>query len=298
MRALQKNKLQKVGTMFDVIIIGGGPAGITDAIYLKRAGKNVAIIESFLLGGQINMLTKVSNYPAYDEVDGQTLAQSFARSAKRFGIEIIHDTAIKTEFGKVHKIICKKQTYTAKAVVVATGLVPKKANLQGEEQFFGKGVSYCATCDGYFFKDKNVGVISHNLSGLKDAKYLSSIAKKVILFDDGKFAKTQDVGFSYAKFPQYIVGDKKLEGVVAGGQKISLDGLFVCLGRCANTSFLGNEIKLKQGYIVTDKNLQTNIGGVFAIGDIRDKSIKQIVCAQADGVLCSVSVLKYLNQAN
>ena len=276
--------------MFDTIIIGGGVAGITLAVYLKRAGKNPVILEKYALGGELNMLETIENYPSENIVSGLELAKKFASAVKRFEIPVKYVEVSDIEILKDHQIVkTTKGDFEGKTTVIACGLAPKKANIKGEDELFGKGVSYCATCDGYFYKNKDVAVISQNGSGIKSAMYLSGICNKVYLVNEGimpRIALAENIEICYQK-PTKIAGDNMVKALECDSRELAVSGVFISLGYAPNLSFLPKQIKTEKGYIITDEKMRTNIPSVYAIGDIRYGSIKQILTAQADAVTCA-----------
>ena len=281
--------------VYDVLIIGGGVAGMSAAIYAKRAGKNVAIIEKFALGGQVLQLEKIENFPSQTSIDGISLSQMFSKQIKNLEIEIIYDEIISVSFGKMHKLQGKKDEYFAQKVVVATGMAYQSLGI-GEEVLMGRGVSFCAVCDGNFYKNKKVLVASKKGSGIKDALYLSKMADEVVLLD------SEDMSV-YAKANKIqnlkVVSNCKILSVNGsmkfGSIKADVDGktqdfeasaLFVSLGRKAGTSILQENINLdEKGFVVVDDNMRTSVDGVYAIGDVRNGHLKQIVTACSDGAI-------------
>ena len=278
--------------IYDVLILGGGVAGMTAAVYAKRAGKKVAIIEKFALGGQLSELGKIENFPSQAQIDGMTLAEMFRKQIKALEIEVIFDEIEDADIAGEMKVLNGKLgQYSAKSVIIATGMGYKSANI-GEEKFLGKGVSYCAVCDGNFFKGKIVGVLSKKGSGYKDAKYLSSLAKQVIMFDSEDMsilAKNNSVKnieiVSNAKVKSLVVDDV-LKEIVLEKENVKLDGLFVCLGKKPGTSLFEGKLSLdKNGFVIVDEKMQSSVSGVYAVGDTRAGVLKQLVTACADGAI-------------
>ena len=299
---------------YDVIVIGGGPAGYTAALYCARAGFSVAVMEKLYAGGQINETAWVDNYPGYPEgIDGVSLGQKFQAAAERFGAKTIY-----TEVIGVHLLEAEKQvqtlegTYTAAAVVIATGAGHKHLGLSDEESLVGRGVAYCAACDGNFYRGKTVAVVGGGNSAAADALLLSRIAKKVILIHrrdslratkiyHEPLMKAENVEIRWNREVMQLLSEEKLTGVkirnVNSGavEEISLDGLFVSIGRQPATELFRDQLPLDDGgYIVADETTQTPVPGVYAVGDVRTKALRQVVTAEADGAAAANQIEIYL----
>ncbi len=277
---------------FDVLIVGGGVAGMSAGLYAKRAGKNVAIIEKNALGGTVATLNRISNFPSQTEIDGWTLSEMFAKQVKENQIETIFDDIISVDFSQKKKVLHgKKEEYFADKVIIATGLTPISLGLN-ENEFVGCGVSYCAVCDANFFKNKKVCVASLRGSGIKDAVYLSNIVKDVVLIDSTDLSKFENANkipnlkvVSNSKIEK-ILGEKFVSGIQVDGENINTDGVFISLGKKPKTDIYQNMLALdERGFIKTDENMQTSVDGVFAIGDVRSGVLKQIVTACSDGAI-------------
>lgn len=281
---------------FDVLIIGGGVAGMTAGIYAKRRGRNVAIIEKFTLGGQILSLNRIENFPSQSEIDGLTLGQMFAKQVKHLGIEVILDDIEKIDFtGKEKILFGKKQTYRAESVIIATGLasVPLGKN---EDDFLGRGVSFCAVCDANFYKGKDVCVASKGGSGIKGALDLAGVCSKVTVLDSQDMSKFAS-NFKNPKIEvvsnveiEKVEGSDTVEGVLVklnGKEKLfKTSALFVELGKRPKTDIFKRVLDLDdRGFIKTDANMQTSQENVFAVGDVRSGFLKQIVTACGDGAI-------------
>ncbi len=295
--------------MYDVIVVGGGPAGLTAAIYAVRANKKVLVLESTACGGQIINTSTISNYPAAPGITGLEFGQRLQQQAEDLGVEI--------EFEQVEKIIendgskivqTEDDQYKAKAVIIATGTEPRRLSLDNEEKFTGRGISYCATCDGGFYKDKTVAVFGGGNSALHEAIYLSSIAKKVYLIHRREEFRASADLVERARAsenieiiaPAVIVGlhgDNKLEKIsLDNGQELELDGLFVAIGREPKAKGLIDGLKLAEGdYIEADERCLTNIPGIFVAGDVRQKELRQLVTATSDGAVAATAALNYVN---
>lgn len=292
------NIMEKI---YDVLIIGGGVGGMSAAIYAKRNGKSVLIVEKSALGGQVASLQKIENFPSQKQIDGFSLSQMFASQVKNLGIEVYFDDIQKVNFdGEIKQIFGKKSTYLAKNVVIACGL--KSVELDAmDEKFLGNGVSFCAVCDANFFKGQTVCVASKNGSGLGEARVLSAVCKNVILFDSGDlsvFEKNNKISnlqvFSCSKITK-ILGENVVDGVevdVDGKvQKFDVKAVFVALGKLPNTKLFEGQLDLdEKGFIKTDENMRTSKNGVFAVGDVRNGVLKQIVTACADGSIAGANI--------
>lgn len=287
--------IKKEGKMkFDVVIIGAGAGGMSAAIYAKRAGKSVLILEKMLAGGQMNAIDKIANFPSYENVSGYELALNMRKQVESLGVEIKNEEVVSCSLLGEEKIVrTHKNEYVAKSIVIATGARSKPLDVQNEKQFLGRGLSYCATCDGKFFEGKNVAVVGTSETAKNDILYLCNLASKIYFvttsekkcFCDEKIEEETD-----SKIVD-ILGENKLEGIVIKSlkdekeQKIFVDALFVELGKSPDLSaFEGLELDSK-GFVVVDGHMQTNIKGVFAVGDVRSGSLKQIVTACSDGAI-------------
>ncbi len=299
---------------FDTAIIGGGPAGLTAAIYCARAGMNTLLIERAILGGQMSMCSTIENYPGFPSgISGVELSARFEDQAKRFGVETIWGEVQSVELlPKLKKINLIDNSFTAKTVIIAIGTQPKKLNIPGETEFMGKGVSYCATCDGAFYKDKKVVVVGGGNSAIQEALFLTKFASKVyILHRRDKLradyiladrAMTDPkIEIVWDSIPLSFNGEKKIESVSIKNVKtnetkeIICDGVFIYIGEAPNTALFRDEIDLTpEGFIKVDERMRTNIDGVFAAGDICNKNFRQIATAVGDGAIAADSARKYL----
>lgn len=302
--------------LYDVIIIGAGPAGVSSAIYLKRANKKVLVFEKNVVGGQVAITPDVKNYAGFIGESGYELASIMEKQLKENDIELRYEEVVKTELkGKEKIIYTHNGTFKARSVILCLGAGSKKLNAENEKQLAGKGVSYCATCDGNFFKNKEVVVIGGGNTALEDVQYLSPICKKVILVhrrDEFRadpitvdsVVKLSNVEICYSSAVPRFEGENFLTGVVIKDLKtnvekvVRVDGAFISIGRAPDVDFLNGEVEVdNMGYIVCDSKLQTNIAGVFVAGDIRPKLLRQIVTAVSDGAEASVYALNYLRQS-
>ena len=304
--------------MYDIIIIGGGPAGLTASIYALRAKKSVLLIERYAPGGQVAQTGKIENYPGFKSIDGLELSNLMFEQASDLGLETIYTDVIKYDLlGKVKKVETYDGTFECKAVVLALGAVARQLDVENEKKFIGKGISYCATCDGNFFKDKNVAVVGGGNTSFEDCLYLADIVNKIYLihrrdeFRGDKhtllklkeFEKVGKIEFVLNSVVKALNGEDKLTSVVVENKidktlrEIPVDGLFVAIGRRPDTSLIQDIITLDEnGYIITDENMRTNIDGVYAVGDVRQKRLRQIVTACSDGAISAVDIIDYISK--
>ncbi len=296
--------------MFDVLIVGAGPAGITAGIYAKRANKKVAIIEKLVPGGQVSLIGEIENYPGFSNINGYDLSMNFFKQATDLQIEFIFDEAVSFDLkSDVKKIVCKNGEYEAKAVILALGSASKELNVTGEKKFFGKGVSYCAMCDGNFFKGKNVAVVGSGDSSASNALYLADICDNVHIFAKGDLKLTAyteqeildkgNVKIHKNSEVKEIFGEEKLSGLnyLENGKEGScdVDGIFVAIGRKPDTKMLEGQVDIdKKGYIIVNDKMETNLKGVYACGDVTTQNLKQIVVAASSGAIASTEALKYI----
>ncbi len=294
--------------MYDIAIIGGGPAGLTAAIYARRAGKKTLLLEATACGGQILNTDKITNYPALASVSGPELAQNMEKQVTDLGAEIEFDriTAIEP-VDDGFEIIGEDEKYSARSIIVATGTTPRKLGIEREDELIGRGISYCATCDGAFYKDKTVAVYGGGYSAVYSALYLADIASKVYLIHHhDKLRAAGDAVDALRDNPKVqillgeevnkLLGDNRLTGVeFSDGRKVDVDGLFVSIGREPKCDFFSGD-KSEDGFIVSDESCNTSIPGVFVAGDIRTKALRQIVTATADGAAAAEAAIDFLNK--
>ena len=302
---------------YDVIVIGGGPAGYTAALYTVRAGLSTLVIEKLYAGGQINETTQIDNYPGFSEgIDGFTLGQKLQQGAQRFGAETKNTEVVEVKLQGNEKIVeTLDGIYRARAVVIATGAGHKHLGLNQEQELVGKGVAYCAACDGNFYRGKTVAVVGGGNSAAADALLLSRIAAKVILIhrrDSLRATKIyheplqekENVEFRWNSKVTELLHEEKLTGIkiqnVLTGQEeeISVDGLFISIGRKPATELFAGELALDEdGYIIAGESTQTEVPGVYAAGDVRTKKVRQIITAAADGAAAAHHIEEYLLQS-
>ncbi len=302
---------------FDTIIIGGGPAGLTAGIYLARGKAKVLILDTATIGGQMILTHAIANYPGVEEVSGYQLSTTMKKQAKSFGCQIksnikITDFSIEGENKSV--TVNDKVTYTSKSIILATGGRSRMLNIPGEEKFKGQGISYCATCDGDFFQDREIIVVGGGNSAMEEAVSLTKYASKVTVLHEFDHFQAFEHAITEAKENpkiDYIMesriteffGKDKLEKVQYKNQKTGkvsekqIDGVFIFIGYQANTDMFKNtSLKLNQwNEVVADEMMKTNIDGVFVAGDLREKRIRQVTTAVADGTIAAVSALDFLH---
>lgn len=287
---------------FDVAVIGGGPAGLTACIFTARAGVSTICFEKLAIGGQASLSADIQNYPAIKSISGFELTSKMFEQASDLGTQFVFGDVLKLKkLSNGFSIKTKTQTYQARKIIIAVGNVPRKLGL-GEEKFVGKGISYCASCDGHFFKGKDVAVVGGGDSAFTYAEYLSRLAKKVYLINRSEHFKAQPYKVENArkiKNVQIITstnvialnGAEVLESVTLSNQKkLKISGLFVAIGHVPNLGFVDFDLKKDEnGYIIVDENMQTSEKNVFACGDILSKHFKQVVTACADGAIAGNS---------
>jgi thioredoxin reductase (NADPH) len=303
--------------IYDVIIIGGGPAGLTAAIYASREGLNTILLEKMLCGGRAALTAHIENWPGTpDGAGGMDLMEKFKQQSTKFGTQINEFAeVIKVEpVEKAVKVITNSASYTGKTLIVATGSVPKKLNIPGEDKFYGKGVSYCATCDGPFYKGKDVAVIGCGDSGLQEGESLLGFVKTVTFIAYRPFMKARQIlqervkkkpnaKFLLNHIVTSINGDKAVASITAKErqtdkeQTIDVQGVFVYVGFLPNTSFLQGVVNLDPaGCVITDDNMQTSVRGIYAAGDVRSKKIRQITNACGEGTIAALAARDYLKE--
>ena len=301
--------------IYDIIILGGGPAGYTAALYACRAGFSTLVIEKMAAGGQMTLTSDIDNYPGFETgIDGFTLGMKMQQSAERFGAKTEFDEVLSVDFSdKIKKITTYSGEFLAKAVIIATGANPKELGLENEQSLTGRGIHYCAHCDGRFYKDKTVAVIGGGNSAVSDALYLSRVAKKVYLVHRRDTLKATQVYLKPLKdaenieflwnstlcevvFDNKVTGAKIKSTVTDNITEIEVDGVFISIGRKPATEFLKNILELdNNGYITADETTKTNIPGIFAVGDVRTKTLRQVVTAVSDGAVAVHFAEEYLS---
>lgn len=299
--------------MYDIVIIGAGVAGLTAGIYAKRANKNVLILEKKSYGGQIINASNIENYPGEEHISGFDLATKLYNQNKSLGVDIFYEEAknIKKE-NKEFIIETNKNTYRSKALIIATGTNNRKMNLTNEDNLIGKGISYCATCDGNFYKNKVVAVVGGGNTALEDALYLSNICKKVYLIHrrdkfraDSKtveeLSKKDNIEVILNSNVTNLIGNDHLEmiEVTSNDKKNNLEvaGLFIAIGQIPESELLNGKIEIDESnYIISNENCHTNIEGAFVAGDVRQKNLRQLVTATSDGAIAATEAINYINK--
>ncbi|MBQ9072836.1 MAG: thioredoxin-disulfide reductase [Bacilli bacterium] len=301
--------------MYDIIIIGAGPAGMTAAIYAKQARKNVLVLEKEVYGGQILKADKVKNYPGFEEISGFEYSTKLYNQIKSLDVDVKIEEVLQIKNNeKFKEIITNKNSYKTKSIIIATGAESRKLGLNNEDKLIGKGISYCATCDGMFFKNKEVAIYGGGNNAIDDALYLSNIASKVYViyrrkdfkFDSmnlDKLKEKNNVEFVLNSNIVNINGNEKLENISIKNNdteetiELNIDGLFIAIGRIPVSSMCDNLIDLNdKGYVISNETCKTNIEGIFVAGDIRTKEIRQLTTACSDGTVAALNSCKYLNK--
>jgi len=305
---------------YDVIIIGGGPAGLTAALYSSRARLKTLLIESLSVPGQAIITDSIENYPGFPEgINGFELMQRFKKQGENFGAEIINGDVKRIDSykegpSKGWKIETKDKTYSSLSVIIATGARPKKIDVPGEEGLQGKGISYCATCDGAIYKDKEVVLVGGGDAAIEEALFLTRFVKRVILIHrksrlratrilQERAFTNKEIEFMWGSELVEIIGKDRVSGVKVKDVKtrkekeIPCDGVFIFVGYLPNTDFIKNLVKLdKAGYIITDDKMNTSSKGILACGDCREKILRQVITASGDGATASFSAQKYVEE--
>ena len=299
---------------YDLVIIGGGPAGLTAGLYAVRARLNVVLIEKIVPGGQILTTDWIENYPGFPTgISGADLVQKMTEQVKQFDLNIENNEVISLDLSKqIKKVILTDRSITTHAIIVATGASPKKLGVPGEDHFLGKGVSFCATCDGPFFKDLTVAAVGGGDTAVQESLYLTKFAKKVYLIHrrdnlraeailQERALDNDKIEFVWDSVLSEINGLTHVENIslqnVKTGNKteLSVDGCFIWIGILPNTQFLSNTVNIdKYGFIITDLNMKTSVQGVFAAGDVRSTPLRQIATAVGDAAIAAYSAEHYI----
>lgn len=298
--------------MTDIIIIGAGPAGLTAAIYALRAGKSVLLIEKGALGGQMTYSPKIENYPGYPAVSGNELADHMTEQALVLGadIELGEVTKLETD-GEVKKAYTEDSVYEAKAVIVATGAKHRHLGLPGEEALIGNGISFCAVCDGDFYRGGSVLVVGGGNSAMQEALLLSEVCRQVTIVQNLAFltgeqtlisrvSETKNIRVIYESVADTLLSDEAFKGLrirsTATGETTDLfaDGLFVAIGLQPDTAVVADLLTLDNGYIKAGEVCETGLPGIFTAGDCRTKTIRQVTTATADGAVAALAAVRYL----
>lgn len=299
--------------LYDTVILGGGPAGYTAALYAARAGLSTLVLEKFSAGGQMTETPLIENYPGFDEgVDGFTLGMKMAAAAERFGAVTLTTEVLSVSLlGEVKRIVTDSGEFLARSVILAMGARHRHLGVDGEEALIGRGVGYCAACDGMLYRGKTVAVVGGGNSAASDALILSKLCEKVYLIHrrdrlratkvyHEPLERVENLTFLWNRQVKGFLSDSKLTGVILTDgdgreETLSLDGLFISVGRIPETEIVRGQVTLDEaGYVVADESTKTNIPGVFAAGDLRTKSLRQIVTAAADGAVAAHAAEEYL----
>ena len=301
--------------IFDTIILGGGPAGLSAAIYSSRGGNSTAIIDISMLGGQPSNYLEIENYPGFDLIGGYDLMEKFENQADKFGIKKFPMQEIVSIDLKNKTIITKENEFKSKTIILATGASPQKLNIKGEKEFVGRGVSYCAVCDGAFYKNKTVAVIGGGNSAVEEACYLTKFADKVYvihrrdtlradkIIQDRAF-NNEKIEFIFDTIPLEILGDNLVNTIVLENVKtkertnLYTNGVFPYIGIKPNVElFDGQLLQDDRGFVKTDDKMQTSIEGVYAVGDLRTTPLRQVITAASDGAVAAVYAGKYIESS-
>lgn len=303
--------------IYDVLIIGGGPAGYTAAMYSARAGLDTLVTERYIAGGQMTQTSQIDNYPGFEAgIEGFELGYKMQQGAERFGAQTVRANVLSADLsGDIKKIETDSGILSSKSIIIATGAEHKHLGLANEEQLIGKGVGYCAACDGMFYKGKTVAVVGGGNSAAADAILLSKICRKVFLihrrdtlraekFYHEPLMKTENIEFVFNSTVTDIISDTAVTGIKIKNTKdgseseIACDGIFISIGRTPQTELFRGQLDLdKNGYIIADESTRTSMDGVFAAGDVRTKELRQIVTAVSDGASAAHFAEEYLETA-
>ena len=302
--------------MYDIIIIGSGPAGLSAAIYAQRACLDTIVIEkNGISGGQVLNTWEVDNYPGFPGVTGFELSRQFREHANKLGARVVQDEVVQVELsGNVKKVVCEEETYEARCVILASGAHHRTLEVPGEEELRGAGVSYCATCDGAFFRGRTVAVVGGGDAALEDAIFLARMCEKVYIVhrrDKLRGAKRlqerlqalENVEFVWNSETAAIEGNGQVEALrlrqtkTGEERRLDVDGVFIAVGIAPESELYAGQLELdEQGYIRADESGQTSVPGVFAAGDVRTKALRQILTAASDGANCVASAERYLQE--
>lgn len=288
---------------FDCIIIGAGISGCTAAIYLKRAGLNILMLEKKAIGGQIINTSEIENYPTITSTDGFTFSENLKKQIENLNIEIKYEEVLDIKNDTIKEVITKNNIYLTKNIIISTGRTPRKLELDNENTLLGKGISYCATCDGFFYKNKDVAILGGGNSALEAAIYLSKICNSITiinrseklradyeLINEVKNLKNIQIIYN-EQIKELKENNGYLDGIVLNDRTLKVDGLFVYIGLIPTLPFIKNvNLNLDNGYIVVDDKMKTNIDGIYACGDIIKKNLYQIITAASEGAIAASNI--------
>lgn len=304
--------------MYDIIVVGGGPAGLTAALYSVRAGKNVLVLEKENYGGQMALSPRIENYPGFSKISGYDLSETIFKQVEAAGAELLDEEALSiSEKDNIKTVKTDMGEYQSKAVIIATGMRRRVLGVKNENEYSGNGISYCAACDGAFYKDKCVAVVGGGNSAVQEALYLCDICKSVTVMQNlpsltaenklcEQLKKRENVRFFFNTVITEFTGDgEKLTGVIAENtdtktaSELTFDGVFVAIGFEADNDIFEGLITLdNENFILSDDEMKTDRGGIFTAGDCRSKKIRQITTAMADGTTAAFSACKYVDELN
>lgn len=295
--------------MYDVIIVGCGPAGMTSAIYLARANKKVLILEKETIGGQMASSPLIENYPGYSSISGSELANNMFEQLSSLGVEVELEEVVEIKDGDIKKVITSDNTYDTKAIIIATGCKYRLLGLDNEEDLIGKGIHFCVACDGAFYKDKTVAVIGGGNSAVINAITLSDICKKVYVVQNlenltaeevliNKLKEKENVEIILGSVVAKINGDDELESIEIEGNnnsRIDLDGMFISIGLIPQSDIVKDVLKINEFGYIESVDCITDIKGIFVAGDCRDKKVRQVTVATSDGTIAATNAIQFLN---
>ena len=299
--------------MYDIIIVGGGPAGLTAALYARRAGKTVVVIEKATFGGQITYSPKVENIPGFVSLTGNEFAEKLVEQVLQQGADVEMAEVLSVQDGEIKTVITDSGEYQGKTVIIATGARHRMLGLENEEKFVGEGISFCAVCDGAFFKDKTVAVIGGGNSALQEAILLSEQCSKVFVVQNldtltgemrlrEQLAQRENVEVITGVTVEKLLGEQTLEGIIIKGKeerKLDLDGMFVAIGLVPQNEPFADLVALNDyGYIDAEESCLTNAKGIFTAGDCRSKRIRQVATAASDGAVAALAACDYIDKSN
>ena len=298
--------------MYDIIIVGAGPAGLTAAVYARRAGKSVLVLEKDTFGGQVTFSPKLENYPGFQEISGNELAQRMLEQAMVLGAEIDMDTVTEVLDGEVKTVVGEAGRYEARSVIIAAGARHRRLNLPGEENFIGNGISFCAVCDGAFFKDQHVAVIGGGNTALQEIALLADICKKVTVVQNLAFLTGEEkmiqllqsknnIDYIYNTVVTGYEGETNLQAIrllnteTQETSRLEIDGIFLAIGTAPENDAYQKVAKLNEyGYIVSDESCRTETPGIFVPGDCRTKAYRQVATAISDAAAAALNACRFL----
>lgn len=299
--------------MYDIIIVGAGPAGLTAAVYARRAGKSVLVLEKDTFGGQVTFSPKLENYPGFQEISGNELAQRMLEQAMALGAEIDMDTVTEVLDGEVKTVVGEAGRYEARSVIIAAGARHRRLDLPGEEELIGNGISFCAVCDGAFYKDQHVAVIGGGNTALQEVVLLADICKKVTVVQNLAFLTGEEkliqllrsknnINYIYNTVVTGYEGETSLRAVrllnteTREPSRLEIDGIFLAIGTAPENDAYQKVAKLNEyGYIVSDESCQTGTPGIFVAGDCRTKAYRQVATAISDGAAAALNACRFLD---